>query len=163
MRREPPMESVSWAEAMLERLKSHVENEGTILDSYWKLIETRPEDYVKYLLRLVVDDEQRHHQIFQEMANSLASGISWKKVGPRTPMLTRSDEDSRTQLEQAVDHMIMAERSDEQELKRLLKDVGQFHGTLFGLLLRTMQMDTKKHLLILSFVRDALRNEAAAG
>lgn len=157
MRQAPQATGVSWAEAMLERLRLHVENEGTILDSYAKLLETTSEDYVKYLLRLVLEDEQRHHQIFEEMANSLASDISWKNVGPRTPALTATAEPSRALLEQMVDHMLAAERTDEQELKRLAKDVGQFHGTLFGLLLRTMQMDTKKHLLVLSFVRDALR------
>jgi rubrerythrin len=147
---------------MLSRLTSHVENEREFLESYAKLAEEAPDEYVRYLLKLVVDDEVRHHQLFQEMANTLAADIKWRRVGPTTPSPRGGDERDRARLIEAVDQFLAAERDDERQLKHLNRDMGNLHGTLFSLLLKTMEMDTRKHILILSFVKKALQHSTAA-
>jgi hypothetical protein len=64
--RPPP---VSVFDAMiLQHLTEHLAGEAAILDEYRQLA-TSPDAPVRYLAQLIVEDEERHHRVLNELAN----------------------------------------------------------------------------------------------
>ena len=58
--------------AVLHMLETHGEREGSALASYEQVAgESSVGGAVQYLVRLILEDERRHHRLFAEMANEL--------------------------------------------------------------------------------------------
>lgn len=78
---------------VLDLLESHGAREGTLLDSYRQVLEeSSTGDAVRYLVRLILEDEERHHRVFTEMANYIKSFVWEVEVEPKVPaMAPRSD------------------------------------------------------------------------
>ena len=73
--------------------------------------------------------------------------------GDAVPDLTKEPDPER--LVAAVDDLLAVEKDDAHQLKALeksLKDVR--HTTVWPLLVELMQMDTRKHIKILEFLRE---------
>ncbi|MEY2445912.1 MAG: hypothetical protein QOE00_2492, partial [Ilumatobacteraceae bacterium] len=74
---------------LLETLRTHAECEAEVLESYRRLVDDCPDEGVKYLGRLIIEDEERHHHVINEMCNRIDSwiiqGIS---IDPSTPDLS---------------------------------------------------------------------------
>ena len=70
---------------ILETLRTHDEREGAVLASYRRLVDESPDEGVRYLGRLIIEDEERHHQVISEMANRIDSWIQGRDIAPSTP------------------------------------------------------------------------------
>ena len=69
---------------VLQMLETHGEREGTALASYERVAgESSAVGAVQYLVRLILEDERRHHRVFAEMANELKSFVWELDVEPR--------------------------------------------------------------------------------
>ena len=66
------------ATSQLDALAAHGEHEAAALAAYRRLIENSADEGVKYLGRLILEDEERHHHLIAEMSNRIAS---WVAVG----------------------------------------------------------------------------------
>ena len=71
-------------------LKQHLASEQGALDAYTRLLDGRPDDLVTYLVRLILRDEERHHELFLEIRNSLESAVEWSDMTPRGDVAHRS-------------------------------------------------------------------------
>jgi hypothetical protein len=141
-----------WDESMLEHFLGHVEGERDLLEAYAKFREEGPE-HVRYLIDIILIDEARHHQMFQELVNRVRSDIDWRNYEPKVPFITR-DATRAPELVEATDRLIAFERKDQQALHRLQKELRPMRDTnLFSLLVELMEFDTKKHIAILEFIR----------
>lgn len=141
---------------LLQLLETHSEREVEALASYERMAqESAPTGAVQYLLKLIVDDEQRHHRVFDEMANELKSVVWELDVEPRTPaMIDRTSPELLAETER----LLAFEKDDAKELRRLRKLVRQSpKGSLQPLLVDMMLRDTEKHIAILEFLRDHLK------
>jgi rubrerythrin len=148
----PPVGLSTWEHELYEHLTEHIENERTLVGRYAKLAEDAG-GHVAYLLKLIMEDEARHHRLFEEWRNALQSNAELREVPPQVPHLTRSAEAERVKT--AARELIEVERADERDLhhlQRSLKDVK--HTTIWNLLVEMMALDTKKHQLILQFLED---------
>ncbi len=144
-------------EILLDHLERHVEDEQEILDSYTALAQSGP-DHVRYLVGLITDDEERHHRILREMANRINGDISYRDVGPTVPYMRFGDVD-RDRLIAETNRFLEIEKQDLRGLKELGKLLHkQRFGGLFPLLVRLMELDTKKHRTILEFIADTTRH-----
>jgi len=133
----------------------HVEQEGELLAEYQTLAEESSEEYVRYLMKLIIADEQRHHQLLKEMANHLA-GIFDSDLGPRIPWVTRSK--APTAVRRATSRLLRAERRDRWELLQFrLKLWPTRNVSLLSVLVDTMLVDTQKHVLLLRAIRRSTR------
>ncbi len=141
-----------WEHDLYEHLTEHIENEQVLVGRYSELAESAG-GHVAYLLKLVMEDEARHHRLFEEWRNALQSDAELREVPPQVPHLTRSAEADRVRT--AAREFLEVERADERDLHHLqksLKDVK--HTTIWNLLVEMMALDTKKHQLILQFIED---------
>src|ERR1035437_24348 len=116
-------------EKLYRHLADHVFSEADLIASYRELAEApATPDAARYLLRLVVEDEERHHRVMHEIAPA---------------------------LEEATKRFLAAERTDRKELRALRKELEPYRDTtLWSLLIELMEHDTAKHILLLTFVRD---------
>lgn len=156
----PPLESLRsrspagrvWVEELLETVHEHVKGERELLEAYVELAEEGP-DHVRYLIELILDDESRHHRLLGEMANKLESGIEWRPIEPAIPFV-QSKRADRPRLSEATARFLEFEREDARALRKLRKEFRPMRNTtLYDLLLRLMELDTKKHIAILEFIQ----------
>jgi hypothetical protein len=143
-------------EQLLTFVTTHVASETEMLAAYQAAVADTPDEYVRYLLQLIISDEQRHHQLLGEMANYLRAGIDGSDPRPRIPWLARPKQPSS--LRDATRRLMRAERRDRRELRRYRRRLRPLRNTtLLGVLVDTMLLDTKKHLLLLQAIHRSTR------
>ena len=142
-----------WDQNLLAHFHDHLEGEMELLETYAGVRDGAPE-YVRYLIDLIMADEGRHHQMFRELVNRVRSDIDWREYGPRVPYITRKRQDAKGMIG-ATEALLSFEREDQKALQRLRKELRPVRDTtLFSLLVELMELDTKKHIAILEFIRD---------
>jgi len=144
-----------WEQEIFDYVSGHVATEGAILNEYQLLAEDpTASPAFRYLANLILADERRHHQLFNDLAESIRQMAECRLEDEPIPSLRglRSD---RERIRVATEQMLAAERADAKELKQFAKQLKEVRETtLWVLLLDLMQDDTAKHIKILSFIRD---------
>ena len=149
-----------WEQDIYEHVASHGQLEGEILQEYKELAddeETSPA--FRYLARMILDDEVRHHRIFDELAET------FRQMGADTPDRSpipslRGFHADRVRIQRVTDRLLQVEQDDLRELKDLAKRLKDFEKiTIWGLLIELMLDDTKKHIKILKFIRDRSKDQ----
>lgn len=140
-----------WDENLLAHFHEHVEGEWELLQEYAEFRDAGPE-HVRYLIDLILGDEARHHQWFRELLNRVRSDIDWRDYGPKVPYVTKAADSAA--LVAATDRFLALEREDARSLRSLKKELRPVRDTtLFSLLVEFMELDTRKHIAILEFIR----------
>jgi rubrerythrin len=143
-----------WDRHLYEHLKGHVENERAMLEKYAEVAERTDSKAFRYLVKLLIDEEVRHHRLFNELAGSLETEALMKREEPDIPDMDFQRADRAAVLEGAKE-LLENEERDIGELKRLQRELRDVKDTsLWGLLVELMQRDTEKHIAILKFVRN---------
>ena len=131
-------------------LRDHGEQEGGALESYRKLAEQSDNDWVRYLVGLIMEDETRHHRVIGEMLHRVQSYV-WEVDVPHSVPAIGSPLDAN--LVDATQKLIAMEKSDGDELKRLRAALASGGSrSLLSLLVDMMIHDTAKHVLMLEFL-----------
>ena len=137
---------------VLRMLERHAEAEGEVLESYRQITErSSADDAVRYLVHLILEDEQRHHDVFVQMANRTRSFMWEVPVEPSLPaMPKRSDPD----LLRATEALLAFEKRDTKELRDLQKALRHSSkASLDPLMVELMMHDTAKHIAILEYIK----------
>lgn len=149
-------------EKLYDHLADHVASEAGLIASYQDLAQApdTPEA-VHYLLGLVVEDEQRHHRMIREIATALGEGIAWKKGDDAVPNLPHGK--PLPDLEEVTKRFLAAERADRKQLRSLKKELRPFRDTtMWSLLVEVMELDTEKHIRLLTFIQDHVARPATS-
>ena len=142
-----------WQRQLYAHLKGHVDTERAMLEKYAEVAEGTDSKAFRYLVRLLIDDEIRHHRLFNELADSLETQALMKPEEPDIPYMDFRGADRAAVLDGAKE-LLENERRDVGELKRLQRELRDAKDTtLWSLLVELMQYDTDKHIAILEFVR----------
>jgi hypothetical protein len=136
---------------ILHMLRDHGAREGAALEAYKRALEeSSASEGVRYLVRLILEDEQRHHQVFAEMANALQSFVEELSVEPRVPGLAPRRDPA---LLEVTRRLLALEKEDAKELRQLRKSLrGAPKSMLHPLLVDLMRHDTAKHIAILEHI-----------
>jgi len=146
------MDPTVWAQRIVGRLREHMDSEREALTEYARLAEEAPDGHVRFLMRLILEDERRHHQLFAEMADSLEREIENRGAG-RLPELRRTGDAAEVRAQ--TKHLLDLERDDIRELRDLRREVTKVEDTRWwSVLIDIMEADNRKHIAILEFVRD---------
>jgi len=135
---------------ILELLRTHDARESAVLGAYQQLVDESTDEGIRYLGQLILEDEERHHQILAQMAFRVEA---WKTGGGAagTPSLTPR---VNRELLDETRHLIALERADARELRTLQKELRYAPATsLLPLLVKLMLHDNAKHIEILQFIR----------
>jgi rubrerythrin len=147
---EPPVGLSVWERELFDHLVRHLDTENALIDDYDELA-AQAGGHVAYLLRLIIEDEQRHHRLFEEWCNALRADAEFRTVEPQVPHLGSAI--GPIELKAAVGRFLDVERADRRDLARLRKAVrDQRDVTLWDVLLEVMDLDTRKHIALLRFL-----------
>ena len=147
------------AREVVEALDRHGREEAELLERYRRFSEESESPAVRYLVRMVLEDEQRHHRVLEDLANTIAwdslSG-SPEQVVPALPMKYRRDDALRSETQALLEHELR-DRTQLRRLRRRLRTYGDV--AMWELLIDLMRSDTDKHIRIFRFI---LSNETSA-
>ena len=111
-----------------EHLASHAKHENETLMEYQRVVATSPLPIIRYLANLILEDEVRHHRLFDELAESVKrSSTLFGEEGP----IPRLDEQKRPDSEvlAVTQRLLGIEEGDARELKRLRKELKDYDDT----------------------------------
>ncbi len=141
-----------WDDEVYNAFRSHVEDEGRLLSAYRELADDPSNPDVAYLIRMIMDDERRHHAVFERLANTVRSVVELEPSAAGVPDIPLRRDGSRA-LRRATEQLLRFEREDARRLRKLrhaLRPVDE--TTIWPLLVETMELDTRKHILILKHI-----------
>jgi hypothetical protein len=142
----------TWAESLLATLQAHMDGERDALRQYGELADASPDDHVRFLMKLILDDEVRHHGLLAEMATNLRAELE-RGDGDGLPTMRRAAD--REALVARTDELLRLEREDVKELQRLRREISKVADTRWwGAIIDAMEMDNRKHIKLLEFVRE---------
>jgi rubrerythrin len=148
----PPVGASVWERDLYDHLATHVENESALLKEYSAAAETTDSKAFAYLVKLLIEDERRHHGTFAALASSLKTEAELSGQEPEIPYLDL-DRADRAQVRELSERLLERERQDAAELKRLHGELRSVKDTtLWDLLVSNMRADTDRHIAILDFV-----------
>lgn len=136
--------------SLVDLIVRHGAEEGELLSTYASLASEAPDEGVRYLVALILEDERRHHRLLAELSNAIAWGSSGRPQRSAVPRLT--GEIGGELLEQTK-LLRKSEQSDYRALRRIRRRLRPFSDTtLWVLVTDLMLLDTKKHETILRFI-----------
>lgn len=145
---------------MVQRLmtafKIHESDEERWLAIYKNVAERSDDPLIRFLLHLIIVDEERHHEAMGSMITGLKDDLA--TTGSGKPVPWRSMPGARIKaLIQTLERFREIERQGIKAYKRLIKLSEAFQQDLFALVCRTMIHDSRKHIGILDFLSAKLR------
>lgn len=148
-----------WEQRLHDSVVRHVESEHEVLEAYEALIKETDSPAFAYLARLVLDDERRHHQLLNDLAETIRISAEMSDEPKPIPDLALFKAD-RDRILAETERFLAIEQQDNSELKALAEDLQHVRKhTLWQLVLRLIQRDNEKHREILRFIRDRAAEE----
>jgi hypothetical protein len=143
-----------WEQELYDHVTAHGRNEGEVLEAYEELAASTDSPAFAYLARIILDDERRHHQLLNDLAETIRTTAELS--GEPTPIpdlgLFKGD---RQQILAQTEQFLALEEEDNKKLERLAKDLKDVRKTTaWQLVVQLMQHDNEKHRRILKFIRD---------
>ncbi len=154
----PESPEYSVVQRLISEIKTHESAEERWLSIYKKIAAESEDPITRFLLDLIIADEERHHQIIGRMISSLKDDLANSGMTGSSAVNAKAKTRAK-ELAQAIDRFLEVERNGIREFKKLNKASERFHQKLFGLLCRSIIQDSMKHVDILSFLRSKLRAE----
>jgi rubrerythrin len=143
----------TWEEGLFEAFQSHAEQEHQLLDTYRALADDLSSPDVSFLVRLILEDEERHHRLFEELAGTLRAQIELEPEPTTIPDVPLHRKDPSALID-VTDHLLALEREDSKKLRELRKQLRPVEETtVWSLIIETMELDTKKHIALLKHIR----------
>lgn len=148
-------EGISPIEKLLNEFEAHEAKEEKALDVYRHALEQMSNRSSRFLLQLIVSDEEKHRAVIHAMVATLKGSLSWTKPADS---LEGSDElaSLNGKLRAVTEDFIRLEKDGIQEYKILAKESSGYYHGLFKILLDSMIRDSEKHVDLLEFLRNKL-------
>lgn len=151
--------SIEW---LLRAVERHAMAEGNALDKYEALATASGDPVIALVMRLLLEDEDRHHGLLKRIEASLRDAIDWTESPDALPACGNPQQPLVPGLVETAQALIEEEHEGARELRQLARFEKRIDGELHSLLLETMALDSEKHARMLQFVRDRLVARARA-
>jgi hypothetical protein len=142
-------------ERLLHAVDAHAAAEAEALDEYSELADGSGDSVIAFVMRLILDDEVRHHGLLNGMAATLRDALEWTsspaalpKGGTLGPL-----PDTYAMLAR---RLVEEERTGARALRKFAEQERDINGGLDSVLLEMMAMDSEKHAMLLQFVQKRL-------
>lgn len=140
----------------IDALIAHGREEEEVITAYEALARTTRSGVVRYLVGLIVEDERRHHRVFEQLANTLRAQATLVDARPRLPQLDVHRFRDRALLE-ATRHFLELERQDRARLDELQRRVRDTGDELDAFVIGLLRSDSERHVTILGFIEHLVR------
>lgn len=142
----------STTEELLRIFEAHTSGEAKHIDAYRALAHSVSDPIVSVLMDLVLEDEERHHDLFRRMTARLRDDIEATRSAEALPYRSATENGRSRDVAHVVESYARDESETARTLRSLAKDARLLYGGLFGLLLDTMADDSEKHERVMRFV-----------
>src|SRR6185312_11900702 len=129
----------------------HANAEQDALDQYEHVGTASGDPVVALVMRLILDDEERHHGLLKRMQASLADALNWTHSADALPQTARPPQAAPADLAATVRALIDEEHTGAHYLRKLAHDEKGIEVGLHSLLLEMMALDSEKHARLLEF------------
>jgi rubrerythrin len=153
---EPDAQAISEVERLANEFEAHEGQEGSFLKQYKELVGQTDNRMVKFLLQMIISDEEKHHAITHAMLSTLKGDLNWSSPADAIRGLYEL-KNEKEKLLGLTENFIQVEKTGINEYKQLIKESKGYYRDLFGLLFRSMIHDSEKHVEVLEFLRDRLK------
>jgi rubrerythrin len=144
-----------WWARISHQFQTHVREELYFLEQYEEVADRLDDDAARFLFKMILDDEHRHHALFDEMSRAVL------REGDGLPGVPKFRPEHARELLETTERFLAAERDDHKKLHQLVRELRPAAAdTLWPLLVELMQIDTEKHVRILEYLRERLRAAA---
>lgn len=145
-------------EQMMKAFRAHERDEQRFLEEYSDIAERHENPLVRFLLKMIMADEEKHHAVVHAITSTLDSDLGWRQpTREELPKLGQISDEEKQSLLKMTAEFIQTEKDGIKEYKALLKSSGNYYGGLLVLLIKTIIHDSEKHLMILQFIDEKLR------
>ena len=151
----PESPEFSSVQRLMNEFQSHADQEEQWLTNYQASAKEASDPLIRFLLGLIVADEQRHHELTNRMIAKLKDELAWTRAEGLARRVYEKGE-KRKQLLSSIERFLEAERKGIKEYERLKKESQGLYRDVFALLYTTMIHDSHKHIGILEFLRRKL-------
>ena len=148
-------EGISPVEKLLNAFEAHEAKEERSLEFYQKTLAHMPNPATRFLMQLIISDEEKHRAVMHAMVSTLKGSLTWTK--PADSLEGGTDlAGMNGRLRQATEEFIQLEKDGIKEYKALIKESSGYYHGLFKTLLDAMIRDSEKHVELLEFLKDNL-------
>jgi rubrerythrin len=147
---------ISPIERLLNEFEAHEAKEEKSLDEYRKLLSRMPNPVTRFLLQLIISDEEKHRAVIHAMIATLRGSLTWTK--PEGSLEVPADlVETNSQLRVSTDAFIELEKEGIRECKTLARESSGYYHGVFKILLDSMIRDSEKHVELLEFLKENLK------
>lgn len=147
----------TWEQHLYDMITTHERDEEEVIEAYRGFAERTESDAVRYLIGLIIDDEERHRRVLGQLADTVRAEATFEHRGPAVPRIDVHAPDP--ELAEATDRFIEIERHDRDELRRLEAELTRVSGSpLAELTVALVRSDTERHITILKFIAHLARH-----
>jgi bacterioferritin (cytochrome b1) len=148
-------EAISPIERLLNEFEAHEAKEEKSIEIYKKTLGEMANPMTRFLLQMIVSDEEKHRAVIHSMVATLKGSLTWAK--PAGSLEGGGDVAGvNGRLRAATEEFIRIEKEGIKEYKTLLKESGGYYHGLFKILLGSMMRDSEKHVELLEFLKENL-------
>jgi rubrerythrin len=147
---------VSPVERLLNEFEAHEAKEEESLEQYRKILGSLPNPATRFLLQLIISDEEKHRAVIHAMVATLKGSLMWTK--PEGSLEGTTDlAEMNGRLRVITDGFIELEKAGIKDYKALAKESSGYYHGLFKILLDSMIRDSEKHIELLEFLKENLK------
>lgn len=149
-------EGISPIERLLKEFEVHEAKEEQSLEIYKKTLGAVANPMTRFLLQLIVSDEEKHRAVIHAMVATLKGSLTWTKPAGS---LEGTDDAAGVigRLRAATEALIRIENEGIKDYKSLLDESSGYYHGLFKILLDSMKRDSEKHVELLEFLKENLK------
>jgi hypothetical protein len=147
---------ISPVERLLNEFEVHEAKEEKSLEQYRKLLGKISNPVTKFLVQLIISDEEKHRAVIHAMIATLKGSLTWTQ--PEGSLEGAADlAETNDQLRVSTDAFIELEKEGIRESKTLARESSGYYHGIFKLLLDSMIRDSEKHVELLEFLKQHLK------
>jgi rubrerythrin len=148
---------------LLQTIERHAAAESEALGQYEYLARASEDAVIALIMRLILDDEVRHHALLERMATSLRDALYWTHSPDALPKSSTQNCVEATELQALAQGLIEEEKAGAETLRRIATREKRLDSGFDSVLLEMMAIDSEKHAHLLRFVERRLRTRARNG
>ena len=152
----PAQGGISPIEKLLNEFEAHEAKEDRALEFYKQTMAHMPSPLTRFLMQMIVSDEEKHRAVMHAMVSTLKGSLTWTK--PADSLEGGEPSAMNGKLREATEQFIDLEREGIREYKILVKESSGYYHGLFKVLLDGMIRDSEKHVELLQFLKESLKD-----
>src|SRR5215467_430488 len=143
-------------ERLLNEFEAHEAKEEKSIEDYKNLLRGLPNPVTRFVLQLIISDEEKHRAVIHAMIATLKGSLTWTR--PEGSLDSAADLSTMNgQLRASTEAFIDLEKEGIKECKALLKESSGYYHGVFKILLDSMIRDSEKHVELLEFLKANLK------